>query len=135
MTKDAIYSAAQHLFQAAQNGEQGALLPEDIMPNDMTAAYSVQDALQAFWIEAGAGEIAGWKVALTSKVMQELVGVFRKQWDQFTGKIDSLGKSLTALSNHYDDLKGPRLRALEKPMDKISDLQLGQDDVIQELDK
>ena len=67
--------------------------------------------------------------------MQELVGVFRKQWDQFTGKIDSLGKSLTALSNHYDDLKGTRLRALEKPMDKISDLQLGQDDVIQELDK
>lgn len=75
MTKDAIYSAAQHLFQAAQNGKRGGLLPEDIMPNDMTAAYSVQDALQAFWIEAGAGEIAGWKVALTSKVMQELVGV------------------------------------------------------------
>ena len=64
-----------------------------------------------------------------------MVGLFRKQWAQFTGKIDSLGKSLTALSNHYDDLKGTRLRALEKPMDKISDLQLGQDDATQELEE
>lgn len=75
MTMDTIYRAARYLFKAAQNGEQGSLLPEDIMPNDMTAAYRVQDALQALWMEAGAGEIAGWKVALTSKVMQELVGV------------------------------------------------------------
>ena len=36
-------------------------------------------------------------------------------------------KSIGALTNHYDELKGPRFRALEKPMDKIIDLQLGQD--------
>ena len=83
----------------------------------------IRQAISNFAMEKKAGE------------MQELVGLFRKQWAQFTGKIDSLGKSLTALSNHYDDLKGPRLRALEKPMDKISDLQLGQDDVTQELDE
>ena len=83
----------------------------------------IRQAVSNFAMEKKAGE------------MQELVGVFRKQWDQFTGKIDSLGKSLTALSNHYDDLKGTRLRALEKPMDKIADLQLGQDDVTQELDE
>ena len=35
-------------------------------------------------------------------------------------------KSLNAFSNHYEDLRGPRLRELEKPMDKISELQLGQ---------
>jgi hypothetical protein len=29
------------------------------------------------------------------------------------------------ISNHYEDLKGPRFRALEKPMDKIKNLQLG----------
>ena len=38
-----------------------------------------------------------------------------------------MGKSISALSNHYDDLKGPRFRALEKPMEKINELQLGQD--------
>ena len=57
--------------------------------------------------------------------MQELVGVFRKQWDNFIGKIDALGKTLGSLTNHYEELKGPRLRALEKPMEKISELQLG----------
>ncbi|MCS5606085.1 MAG: fumarylacetoacetate hydrolase family protein [Alphaproteobacteria bacterium] len=72
---DPIYGAARHLFRAAENGDQGALLPEAIMPRDINAAYRVQDALQALWVEAGAGEVAGWKVALTSKVMQELVGV------------------------------------------------------------
>ena len=29
------------------------------------------------------------------------------------------------LTNHYEDLRGPRLRAVEKPMEKIEDLQLG----------
>ena len=37
------------------------------------------------------------------------------------------GFDLNALSNHYEDLRGPRLRELEKPMEKISELQLGQD--------
>ena len=78
-------------------------------------AYIVPTLITYFAMEKKAGE------------MQELVGLFKKQWDLFTGKIDSLGKSLGALSNHYEDLKGPRLRELEKPMDKISELQLGQD--------
>ncbi|SVC73724.1 uncharacterized protein METZ01_LOCUS326578, partial [marine metagenome] len=75
MAIDPIGGAARHLFRAAKNGDQGALLPETITPKDVHAAYRVQDALQTLWVDAGAGEVAGWKVALTSKVMQELVGV------------------------------------------------------------
>ena len=66
--------------------------------------------------------------------MQELVGVFRKQWEQFTEKIHAMGKSISALINHYDELKGPRFRALEKPMDKINELQLGQDSAKKEIE-
>ena len=75
----------------------------------------IRQAVSNFAMEQKAGE------------MQVLVGLFRKQWQQFTSKIDSMGKSLSALSNHYEDLKGPRMRELEKPMDKISELQLGSD--------
>ena len=82
----------------------------------------IRQAVSNFAMEKKAGE------------MQELVGVFKKQWDLFTGKIESMGKSLNALSNHFEDLKGPRLRELEKPMDKISDLQLG-DHQIKEREK
>jgi 2-keto-4-pentenoate hydratase len=38
-------------------------------------AYRIQDALHRLMSEAGRGEIAGWKIALTSKAMQQLTGV------------------------------------------------------------
>ena len=76
----------------------------------------IRQAVSNFAMERKAGE------------MQELVGVFRRQWSQFKLKIDSMNKSLGALTNHYEDLRGPRLRELEKPMEKISELQLGNSD-------
>ena len=66
--------------------------------------------------------------------MQELVGVFRKQWEQFTEKIHAMGKSISALINHYDELKGTRIRALEKPMEKIESLELGEGKEIKEIE-
>src|SRR5262244_4276015 len=38
-------------------------------------AYRIQDALHRVMAEAGRGEIAGWKIALTSKAMQQMTGV------------------------------------------------------------
>src|SRR3989442_9526991 len=38
-------------------------------------AYRIQDALHRIMTEAGRGEIAGWKIALTSKAMQQMTGV------------------------------------------------------------
>lgn len=73
----------------------------------------IRQAVSNFAMEQKAGE------------MQELVGVFRKQWDKFTEKVEAMGKTLISLGNHYDELNGTRRRALEKPMDKIQDLQLG----------
>ena len=75
----------------------------------------IRQAVSNFAMEQKAGE------------MQDLVVIFRKQWEQFSEKVQAMGKSISALSNHYDDLKGPRFRALEKPMEKINELQLGQD--------
>jgi 2-keto-4-pentenoate hydratase len=38
-------------------------------------AYRIQEALHRLMVEAGRGEIAGWKIALTSKAMQQMTGV------------------------------------------------------------
>ena len=38
-------------------------------------AYRIQDALHRLMAEAGRGDIAGWKIALTSRAMQQLTGV------------------------------------------------------------
>ncbi|MBH10305.1 MAG: recombinase RmuC [Candidatus Marinimicrobia bacterium] len=77
----------------------------------------VRQAVSNFSMEKKAGE------------MQKLVGLFKKQWEKYTDKIDAMGKTLLSLTNHYDELKGARLKALEKPMDKIGELQLGNDKV------
>ena len=83
----------------------------------------IRQAVSSFSMEQKAGE------------MQELVGVFKNQWEHFTQKIDFLGKSINSLSNHYEDLTGPRLRALQKPMEKISELQLGKKNTKMEFKK
>ena len=41
-------------------------------------------------------------------------------------KVDAMGKSLGATQNHFDNLKGTRANALERPMRKILDLKLDQ---------
>ena len=83
----------------------------------------IRQAVSNFAMEQKAGE------------MQELVGVFRKQWEQFKSKINAMNKSIGALTNHYEELRGPRLRELEKPMDKINELQLGNNDKVIKADE
>lgn len=65
---------AQGIYAAERAGEKMLPLPPDLMPGTAEEAYAVQDRLQELIAGSGAGAIAGWKVALTSKVMQELVG-------------------------------------------------------------
>jgi 2-oxo-3-hexenedioate decarboxylase/2-keto-4-pentenoate hydratase len=60
---------AQHLAKRRLEG-----LPAGLWPADIAAAYAVQDRLQAHYFAAGE-RLAGWKVALTTPVMQKLVGV------------------------------------------------------------
>ena len=73
----------------------------------------IRQAVSNFHMEQKAGE------------MQKLVNTFREQWGKFTEQLTKLGKTLGTIANHYEDLSGPRLRALEKPMEKIEDLQIG----------
>ena len=52
----------------------------------------IRQAVSNFSMEQKAGE------------MQELVGVFRKQWERFIDKVDAMGKTLNTLGGHYEDL-------------------------------
>ena len=83
----------------------------------------VRQAVSNFAMEQKAGE------------MQLQVGVFSKQLVKFLEKLESLGKTLGTLTTHYEDLKGTRLRALERPMEKISELQLGHRSAVDELEE
>jgi DNA recombination protein RmuC len=82
----------------------------------------IRQAVSNFHMEEKAGEV------------QKLVITFREQWDKFIDKLDALGKTLGTASNHYEDLAGTRRRALEKPMDKITELQMGQSEDIKQIE-
>jgi 2-keto-4-pentenoate hydratase len=49
-------------------------LPPEIEPRDLDEAYAAQEILQARWA-ATRGPVVGYKIAITTKVMQELMGL------------------------------------------------------------
>jgi len=70
--------------------------------------------------------------------MQKYIQTFKAQWTKFVDKMDGLGKSLNTVQNHFDELSSTRVKQLEKPMDKILDLNLDQtteNEEIKELSK
>ena len=75
----------------------------------------IRQTVDNFAMETQAGE------------MQQLVQDFKQQWLKFNEKIEAMGKSLSAVQNHYDDLATTRSNQLQKPMDKITGLQLEQE--------
>ena len=82
----------------------------------------IRQAVSNFHMEEKAGEV------------QKLVITFREQWEKFTEKLDALGKTLGTVSTHYESLIGPRRNALEKPMDKITELEMGQSEDVKQIE-
>lgn len=76
----------------------------------------------------------------TSQEILRLLAAFKKQWEEFIKRMDSLGKSLGAAQADYDALLSTRRRQLEAPLQKIEALRLNQGlekrepDVLQEMD-
>ena len=70
--------AAQRLLEAHQRREPFAPLPAELAPRNAEAAYAIQDCFVALRAER-LGAIAGYKIALSSKAMQQFVGVSEPQ--------------------------------------------------------
>jgi 2-oxo-3-hexenedioate decarboxylase/2-keto-4-pentenoate hydratase len=70
-----INEAARRLFDDQRSNRDLASLPEGLRPHTLADAYAVQDRLLELCLAHGDGALAGWKIALTTPVMQKLVGV------------------------------------------------------------
>jgi 2-keto-4-pentenoate hydratase len=66
--------AARYLDEAHRSRARYQNLPEAIAPTNFEEAYAAQEALWALW-EPRLGPIAGRKIAVTTKVMQALMGI------------------------------------------------------------
>jgi len=69
-------AAAHFILDAHDRRARYQNLPKDIAPSTMDEAYAAQDAL-AKLLTPRFGEIAGLKIAVATKVMQELMGIDR----------------------------------------------------------
>ena len=75
LTPDAIDAAAHTSFEMHRKRERYRPLDAAVRTAPLEDAYRIQDALHRLMAAAGRGEIAGWKIALTSKAMQQMTGV------------------------------------------------------------
>ena len=75
MTDDGkIARTAQHLHTLLRERTRLTPLPPDLHPADLAEAYAVQERLQDLLIPAR-GALAGYKIAITTPVMQRLMGI------------------------------------------------------------
>jgi 2-keto-4-pentenoate hydratase len=66
--------AAQYLAEAHARGARYQNLPASIAPTSVAEAYAVQEALCRLWAPR-LGAVAGLKIATTTRVMQQLMGI------------------------------------------------------------
>lgn len=72
---DKIDRIARFIRAAHEAGDGFANLEGDVAPDDVAQAYAAQDRLHALHAANGRGRLGGRKIALASKVQQELCGI------------------------------------------------------------
>src|SRR5215468_4047204 len=75
LTPEAIDASARACFQMHHSRARYRPLDAELRKAPLDDAYRIQDALHRLMAAAGRGDIAGWKIALTSKAMQQMTGV------------------------------------------------------------
>jgi 2-keto-4-pentenoate hydratase len=75
LTPETIDATARAAFNTYKTRTRYRPLDAALRAAPLADAYRIQDALHRVMAEAGRGEIAGWKIALTSRAMQQMTGV------------------------------------------------------------
>jgi len=75
LTTETIAATARACLEMHRTRARYRPLDAAVRAAPLDEAYGIQDALHRLMAEAGRGTIAGWKIALTSKAMQEMTGV------------------------------------------------------------
>ena len=74
MTDARLDAMARHMWDARRARAKHANLPDDLKPSSIAEAYRAQDIYHRL-AEPVYGPVGGVKVATTTKVMQELMGI------------------------------------------------------------
>lgn len=66
--------------------------------------------------------VDAFAVQRTSDDIISALAGFTEQWERFCGAMDKVGRSFDAVQRSWEDLAGPRRRALEKRLDRVDEL-------------
>jgi 2-keto-4-pentenoate hydratase len=75
LTPEVLDATARASFEMHRTRARYHPLDGQLRAGSLDDAYRIQDAIHDVMREAGRGEIVGWKIALTSKAMQQMTGV------------------------------------------------------------
>jgi 2-keto-4-pentenoate hydratase len=75
MTKLDVREKADRIVELFRKRQPTEILPADLYPASLDEAYAIRRAFQEFEETEGRGAIAGYKIGLTTPVMQKLCGV------------------------------------------------------------
>lgn len=75
MTQSDTRLKAEEIARRFREREQTDILPPELMPRDLADAYDIREAFEEIESARGRGAVAGYKIGLTTPVMQKLCGV------------------------------------------------------------
>jgi 2-keto-4-pentenoate hydratase len=75
MADDRVNRAAAWLHETRSARRKLMPLPKELRPADLREAYAVQNELLSLYKNGGRGDFGGAKIAITTKVMQELMKI------------------------------------------------------------
>ena len=75
MTELDIREKAERIARLFRERQQIDILPPELMPADLEEAYAIRQAFEEIGIASGRGTVAGFKIGLTTPIMQKLCGV------------------------------------------------------------
>ena len=70
-----IREKAEGIAALFRDRQQIDMLPPELMPSDLNEAYKVRAAFEEIEKARGRGEVVGYKIGLTTPIMQKLCGV------------------------------------------------------------
>src|SRR4051794_23482660 len=70
-----IREKAEAISRLFRERQQIDILPSELMPADLEEAYRVRGEFEAIETQRGRGAVAGYKIGLTTPIMQKLCGV------------------------------------------------------------
>src|SRR5262249_18789973 len=95
-----IREKAERIAALFREGRRTDILPAELMPAGLDEAYAIRQVFEEIGVARGRGAVAGYKIGLTTPIMQQLCGADEACYGTiFAGEVHHVGAELA--TNNY----------------------------------